>query len=152
MSALDWREDCSESLRTSFTILENQQLCFIESLSKRSDILFFNIVLDKTIIGVCGFVNLSIVNRIGEISLILNPEFKCKGYGILAVKLLLNYGFSHIGLRNIFGESYTCSHSHGFWKKIIKENHVYNVLLPERKFFNHHFHDGLYFNFTGIIQ
>ena len=148
IAALDWRENDFASLRTSHFILDSAQSEFYQSLKNRTDIQYFSVINDKKIVGVCGFVNLNLVNRNGEIAMILNPKFRGDGYGLRTLDLLLIHGFNNLGLKNIYGETYECNPSYGFWENIIKQRKVTSVRLPERKFYEGKFWDGIYFNFS----
>ncbi|MDD5220903.1 MAG: GNAT family N-acetyltransferase, partial [Candidatus Bipolaricaulis sp.] len=57
-------------------------------------------------IGMVGLENIEWENRRAEISIIINPEYKGKGYGTEAVGLLLEQGFMYLNLENIWGECY----------------------------------------------
>ena len=138
------------SLRTSNFILDAQQHDFYHSLKTRKDIEYYSILRnDKTLVGLCGFVNLNLVNRNAEIALIINPHMRGEGIGRDSFKLLLDHGFNKLGLRNIYGESYACNENHGFWENIIKEKKAFKIDLPERKFFDGTFFSGVYFNFKN---
>lgn len=153
LQVLDWREDIMGSLRTSTFITENEQIQFYESLKTRTDIQLFSIWGNKNVYpglyGVCGFVNMNLINRIAELSLVVNPEFRKQGIGRRSLHLLLNKGFSEMGLRNIYGETYESNPDLPFWEKIIEEKKAYHTTLPERKYYDNKFHNSLYFNFKN---
>jgi RimJ/RimL family protein N-acetyltransferase len=86
------------------------------------------------------------VNRNAEIALIANPDMKGHGFGRKILEMLLNKGFNYLGFKNIFGETYICNDSYEFWEKYIKEKNLYSTKLPNRKFYNGIYHDGIYFN------
>lgn len=54
--------------------------------------------------GTCGLTSISMIHRHAEWSLLIGPEYQGKGYGKAALKLLLEYGFNHLGLNRIWGE------------------------------------------------
>ena len=54
------------------------------------------------LLGNIGFNSLDMVNRNGALGVLIgNPKHQRKGYGTEALKLILDYGFSFLNLRNI---------------------------------------------------
>ncbi|MBQ7603947.1 MAG: GNAT family N-acetyltransferase [Clostridia bacterium] len=52
-------------------------------------------------IGTCGFVSIDAVNRRGEIGYAMNPAYRGNGYMTEAVKAVISFGFSKLGLIRI---------------------------------------------------
>ena len=153
LMALDWRESCISSLRTSDFILDCEQSEFYRSLPKRKDIKMYSIInrdpnCTETV-GICGFVNFDPINRSAEISLLIDPEYKGLGIGKDSLGLLLEKGFNDFGLVSIYGECYYCNPNYGFWAKLIKDHGLYETRLPKRKFYSGEFHDTTYFSFES---
>jgi len=94
-----------------------------------------------------GLVNISFENRNAEISIVIDPDARKRGYGKQALELLLQEGFNRLNLDNIYGESYTCNPSIDFWINICKEKTVDFVELQNRKYVDGKYHNSIYFNF-----
>ena len=162
-----WRNNIPETLRTPFKNTYEQQLDFYTNVlcNKNSLHKYWGIYVDKFIselsdgktkwhmnklIGMGGITNIQWENGLGEISLILGPEFVGKGFGSQALKLLLNVGFNQLRLNNIFGECYKCNKNIGFWENQIKKYNASTAILPLRKYYDGNYWDSLYFNFNEI--
>jgi len=149
--AREWRNKCLETLRTPFIltkemqeeyankVLKNRHLnCRWWGFAENSDIYY---------VGLGGIENISWENRNGEISLIINPYFRRKGYGTKAVELILDQAFNYLNLENIYGEVYHINeNSFSFWMKIVQIYNGYATLLPYRKYWNGKYYDSHYFN------
>jgi len=98
-------------------------------------------------IGMIGLENIEWENRRAEISIILNPKFRGKGYGEQAVDLLLEQGFFYLNLEIIWGECYTCNPALKFWKNIAKKHTARCADVPYTKFWNYQYYDSFYFAF-----
>lgn len=54
------------------------------------------------LLGNVGFKSIGDIHRTAEMGIMLgNPKYQRKGYGMEAINLLLDYGFSFLNLRNI---------------------------------------------------
>jgi len=71
---------------------------------KAPDIQMFGIYANYNDAGTCGLTSINMLHRTAEFSLLIDPEQQGNGYGTVALKLLLNYGFNNLGLRLIWGE------------------------------------------------
>jgi len=103
---------------------------------------------DTCFIGLGGITNIQWENRIGEISLILNPEERGKGYGEQVVDLLLDKAFNYLNLQTVCGEVYW-SNPEGvaFWQKIVgKFRQTHLLELPNRKYWKGQFYPSWYFS------
>jgi RimJ/RimL family protein N-acetyltransferase len=105
-----------------------------------------NVNLD-TFIGMVGLENIEWENRRAEISIILDPEYRGKGFGEQAVNLLLEQGFFFMNLEIIWGECYTCNPALQFWKKIAKKYLARCADIPFTKFWKYQYYDSFYFAF-----
>lgn len=125
-----WRNECLEALRTPFPLTKEMQEQFYrdvvcnrdarsrywgvwhdcEDLQPEEECLHF--------IGMVGLENIEWENRRSEISIILSPDFRGKGYGEQAVDLLLEQGFFFLNLENVWGECYENNPALDFWMKI----------------------------------
>ena len=58
---------------------------------------------NNELLGNIGFNSIGEIHRMAEIGIMLgNPKYQRKGYGMEALNLLLDYGFSFLNLRNIY--------------------------------------------------
>jgi RimJ/RimL family protein N-acetyltransferase len=102
-----------------------------------------------TLIGMGGLTDISLENRNAEISLIIDPELRGKGYGEQAVELILDQGFNFINLFAIYGEVYECNGGGvDFWEKIIEKYNAYSTDLPHRKYWNGDSWGSIHFTIT----
>jgi hypothetical protein len=101
--------------------------------------------VDK-IIGFGGITNIQWENRIGEISLILDPEERNKGRGIQAVDLLLDKAFNYLNLQTVCGECYECNPAIEFWSKILEEFVAHCCKMPNRKYWGGRYYGSMYFS------
>jgi len=95
-------------------------------------------------IGMGEISNIQWENRLGEIGLIMHPEHLDKADK--AIDLILEQGFNHLNLENIFGECYYCSSYIGIWETACKKYNGIDANLPNRKFWNGKYYSSLYFN------
>jgi hypothetical protein len=95
-------------------------------------------------IGMGEISNIQWENRLGEIGLIMHPEHICDS--VMAIEMILEQGFNHLNLENIFGESYLCNPRLSIWKVICERYDARCCYLPNRKFWQGQYYDSLYFN------
>jgi len=93
-----------------------------------------------------GITNIQWENRIGEISLIIDPENTGRGLGSDAAEALLAEAFGNMGLKTVFGECYMCNEAWHFWKKIKTKYNGLETILPNRKLWKGVFYDSYYFS------
>lgn len=117
---------------------------------------------DRTVsfVGMGGLTYIQWENRIAEISLILDPAQRGKGFGEQAVDLLLEQAFDRLGLKTVVGEVYGCN-TEGirFWAKMVdkyrpKDEPKWQTIPPfvrlhNRKFWKGQFWPGEYFEFDA---
>lgn len=157
-----WRNQSMESLRTPYELTREMQakfygdvICNPDSPHRYWGIWKFVPLQQITFtgspppIGYGGITNIQWENRIGEISLLIDPTMRDKGYGKEAVRLLLDKAFNYLNLQTVCGEVYTCNPSAwDFWKKLIKASaHSCWQSLPNRKYWQGRFWSGTYFSF-----
>jgi len=148
--ARTWRNQCMEALRTPYMLTEQQQAEFYSNTvcNRNAKARYWGIHVYDNLIGMCGIENIEYENRLGEISIILNPEQQRKGYGEQAVKMLLEKGFNFMNLENIYGESYLCNTATKFWLKMATRYRAKTRTLPNRKYWNGAYYNSLYFSFN----
>ena len=100
------------------------------------------------LIGMGGLNNIEWENSTAEISLIINPDYRGKGYGMKSVDLLFKEGFSNMGLYSVYGEVYECGNK-GFWEKVVDKYDGYKTMLPNRKLHNGIMYDSMWFSVKG---
>jgi RimJ/RimL family protein N-acetyltransferase len=146
----EWRNTVSETLRTPHPLSFEQQQQYYKDVicDRRSTTRYFGFWDDETFIGYGGIENIIFEYGIGEISLIVNPNEREKGYGRQIVNLILSHAFNSLGLKTVFGECYLCANI-DFWTKIINERKAYHTFLPRRKFYNGQLWDSIYFSFCN---
>lgn len=69
---------------------------------KKEKMFAVRLLENNELLGNIGFNSLDMVNRNGVLGVLIgNPKHQRKGYGTEALKLILDYGFSFLNLRNI---------------------------------------------------
>ena len=85
---------------TNITDFESEKE-FLTSI-KKEKIFAVRLLENDELLGNIGFNSLDMVNRNGALGVLIgNPKHQRKGYGTEALKLILDYGFSFLNLRNI---------------------------------------------------
>lgn len=80
---------------------ESERIYFEKSINEEAN--FFIITLeDNKLIGNIAIENINHINRTGTLGIFIgDKEYRNKGYGTEAIKLLLEYGFKYLNLNNI---------------------------------------------------
>ena len=69
---------------------------------KKEKIFAVRLLENDELLGNVGFKSIGEIHRTAEMGIMLgNPKYQRKGYGMEAINLLLDYGFSFLNLRNI---------------------------------------------------
>lgn len=102
----EWVNDMEVGVGVTFSsslITEEKERELLEELA-RSECNFA--IIDKesdNLIGNTGFVRIDKINHVGEIGIFIgNKDCWGKGYGVEAIKLILDFGFSILNLHNIY--------------------------------------------------
>jgi RimJ/RimL family protein N-acetyltransferase len=158
-----WRNQDISMYRTPFYLTTEMQSDFYKQVvcNRQSEHRYYAVFIecdgslsikgDFVFIGMIGLINISLENRNAEISIVLDPELRGKGYGKKVFQLLLDEGFNKVNLDNIYGECYWCSPALDFWRKVCEDYKVKLQVLPQRKFYNGKYFDSIYFNFNKEI-
>jgi RimJ/RimL family protein N-acetyltransferase len=161
-----WRNECLESLRTPFPLTKEMQEQFYREVVCNRDARarywgvwetkIPNKNLPKELAAVCkpydyligmiGLENIEFENRRAEVSIIINPEYKGKGYGTEAVDLLLEQGFNYLNLENIWGECYKSNKAIEFWKMIVVKYKAHSFDMPNTEYWSGEYYGSTYFN------
>jgi len=174
-----WRHDIGNTLRTPYMLTEEMQrdyyentICArnsttrywglwtgkswadVEAYAKAHNLVFMRgegtHSGEDTFIGYGGIENIEWENGTGEISLLISPDERGKGYGRQAVMLFLEQAFEHMNLHTVHGECYQCG-PYLFWEKMLAEwgGPTHQIWLPCRKYWKGRYYDSLYFTFWG---
>lgn len=145
-----WRNGQMEMLRTSFPLTQEMQEDFYENVicNRNSNSRFWGLWNKEKFLGMCGIENIQWENRLGEISLLLNPEIITDENLQKSLKLVLQEGFNNLNLENIYTEVYTCNPQKTFWDDIVKKYKCTSSILPNRKFYIGKYHNSTYINFN----
>jgi RimJ/RimL family protein N-acetyltransferase len=152
----EWRNNEPQFLRTPYLLTEKMQDDFFDNVvnNRESKHRYFALMSEPveyvemtsikqpekftsepSFIGMGGLTNIEWENGTAEISLIINPEYRRKGKGREAVKLLLDEAWQNIRLVSVYGEVYKCGNVL-FWENVLNEyNHTYRTELPDRKYY-----------------
>jgi len=152
-----WRNEGLVSLRTPYGLTKEMQEKFYDEVvcNPNSPHRYWTIWDEKGIgddevffVGFGGITNIQWENRIGEISLIINPTLRGKGLGEKAVDLLLDKAFNYLNLNMAYGECYLCNEAASFWRKLADKYKGYVTQLLHRKYWDGKYFSALYFSIT----
>lgn len=148
-----WRNESLNTLRTCYPLTPEQQAQFFKDVicNRNSNHRYWSIWDEKKdyFVGFGGLTFIEWENRQTEISLIINPELRGKGYGKKAVLLLLEQAFNHLNLELVYGECYLCNDSGvGFWKRIVELCGGQQTEYRKGKYWNGKHCDTMYFDIT----
>lgn len=151
-----WRNAEMEVWRTSFMLTEEMQIDFYHQriCDRNSEHRYWAIRekvkaedMAQAFIGMGGITYIQWENRIGEITLIINPVYRKDGYGEKAVDLLLDQAFNHLNLQTVFGECYGANEKGcSFWQSITVKYNGFTTALPNRKYWKGVYENSLYFS------
>jgi RimJ/RimL family protein N-acetyltransferase len=100
------------------------------------------------LIGIGGLTGIQWENGLAEITLVLDPGMKGKGYGEAAFDLILAEAFGAMRLETVVAEVYVHNGALGFWRRMAEKRKATVAVLPRRKFWGGAFHDAEYFSFA----
>jgi len=143
-----WRNADLSHLRTPFALTGEQQEEFYQRVvCARDSPHRYYAIREGDLIGMGGLTNISWENGSTEISLIIAPSDRSRGYGTEAVKLLLAEAFGRLRLATVYGECYlTNPQAAFFWKRLTEALHGTHTVLPRRKWWDGKLWDALYFS------
>jgi RimJ/RimL family protein N-acetyltransferase len=167
-----WRNASLEALRTPYMLTKAMQGEFYRGLNDRASRMRFWAIREAwkikesydeetgihtttsglpLLIGMGGFTDIQWENRNAEISLIIDPELRGKGYGEEAVDMLLKMAFNYLNLHCVYAEVYKCNETGlNFWNKIAKSGKwkAHNTDLIHRKYWNGKYWDSVMYTFV----
>lgn len=140
-----WRNESLASLRTpEMSTYDSQARWFASLETPGCPHRYWSLTEFDSLVGVGGLTYISWENRSAEISLIIDPSLRGKGYGKEAVSLLLNHAFKSMNLEIVYGEVYDCG-TPKFWNKVLPPGTEF-VRLPARKYWDGKYWDSTYFS------
>lgn len=152
--AANWRNQDISGLRTPFFLTYEMQEEFYRDVICNRNSCHRYYALEATnkkgsiFVGMGGITNIQWENGIGEISLIINPDFRRMGYGKGCADVLFDHAFSNLRLHTVCGEYYHCNVNRRFWAKYLEQNGAYSVILKNRKYHEGKYNDSTYFSIS----
>lgn len=165
-----WRDGCRETLRTPYMLTEPmQEQYYRDVICNRDSRTRYWALSDSTapiawdndfrplprwdLVGYGGLENISWENGNAEISLLIGPEYRGRGYGRKAVLLFLREAFERMRLHSVYGECYKCG-PWQFWEKMFGHYPESDIRvmgnttwLLDRKFWDGKYWPSFYFTF-----
>ncbi len=118
----EWRNapDVLPMLRTGYKTEEEQKHFYINHVLNPLDHQYYAVIARGVLIGMGGLTYLSRLPGQAEISLILGPKWRGRGYGAAAVEALLQEAW-RLGLTEVIGECYPTG-ALKFWSQQIQRH------------------------------
>jgi len=144
----EYRNTIPECLRTAHGISEIEQAQWYKNVAAnpKSRARWWGIHTDDEFIGYAGIENIQWESSIGEISIIILPDYQCKGHGRIAVYMVLDEAFNRMNLKTVCGECYRSNPGLGFWFSIVEGLEAFSTWLPNRKYIFGRYWDSYYFS------
>ncbi len=143
-----WRNAVPETLRTPYMLTREMQDDYYRTVicDRRGTTRYWGLIRDNVFLGYGGIENIHSENRNGEMSLLIAPDERGKGYGAEAVELILEQAFYRLNLEHIYGECYMCG-PYLFWEKMVAKYAGDETVLPRRKYWDGMYYHSYYFTF-----
>ncbi len=108
-----WRNDPGiyKWCRQENLINDVDQLAWFGSLKNNPRVRMYSIIGGDHFVGVCGLTDIEPINRNAEFSLYISPDSQKEGFGVMALKTLLDLGFKWFNLNMIWGETFEGNHA-----------------------------------------
>ena len=141
-----WRNQCLSTLRTPFPLTKEQQQQWYrdEICNRASRSRFWGVEQKGALVGYGGIENIQWENRIGEISLLINPAEHGNGYGKEAAFEIIRQAFGSLNLNTVYAECYYDNPAIAFWDKVFLND--YRTILPNRKYSYGRYSDSVYYS------
>ena len=135
-----WRNESLDTLRTPFPLTKEQQEDWYrnEICNRNSRSRFWAITDDEALrpslelVGYGGIENIQWENRIGEISLLIDPKARGQGFGKQAAVMIIDEAFKRMNLETVYGEVYLNNPAVKFWEAITAIYQGDTIILPNR--------------------
>ena len=150
--------------RQTGILTDQHQEEWFEKIHKDPTIQMFEIVAEvkfklqpdtfQQSVGVCGLTSIDRQNRSAEFSLYISPNEMGKGYGEKALKTLLHYGFSDMGLNRIWGETFDGNPALALFHKLgmVTEGTLRQTYFKKGRFIDSHIVSMLSQEFFNLQQ
>jgi len=149
-----WRNAEPQFLRTPYLLTaEMQEKFYYNVICKRDSHHRYYSLIERDaegqeqLFGFGGLTSIEWENSRGEISLIMRPEVRGKGYGAMAVDHLLIEAFLTLNLHTVDGEVYDCG-NRAFWEKVVMAYGGYMTDLVGRKYWDGRYWGSMWFAIT----
>jgi RimJ/RimL family protein N-acetyltransferase len=148
-----WRNQCLSTLRTPFPLTKEQQEQWYrdEICNRASRSRFWGIWLQswnggEALHGYGGIENIQWENRIGEISLLIDPEEQGHGVGLTHANIIISRAFNDLNLHTVFAECYQNNPAVKFWDRVFIKG--YRTILPNRKYSDGEYVNSVYYSLS----
>ena len=145
-----WRNESLDTLRTPFPLTMEQQEDWYrnEICNRASRSRFWAVETDiggtQTLIGYGGIENIQWENRIGEISLLIDPTRRGKKYGSVAAVEIIRAAFDRLNLKTVYAECYESNPATWFWRRVFEMFHGTETRMPNRKYLGGKYYGSIY--------
>ncbi len=134
----EWRNHPSiyKFTRQNGLLTPGQHAEWLRHIERDRTIQMFGLRSNGAAVGTAGLTNISIQHGTAEFSLLIAPNFHRQGYGRAALIALLRYGFNHMRLHCIWGETFTTNPAFEMFKKLgfIEEGRVRQRYFKEGEY------------------
>ena len=154
-----WRNDVLPSLRTPYALtFEQQQQWYKDVVCDRSaNSRYWAVCVDGNCLGMAGIEHIDWQQGRGEISLLIAPNRRGKGYGTQAVTELWRRGFGELRLEVLWGECYAMNQDAiQFWQQQMCRYYPlsigpFSAFIPMARKHEGKWYGAYYFCFDGAI-
>jgi len=147
-----WRNASLDTLRTPFPLTREQQEQWYrdEICNRNSRSRFWAIDEDlrEHLVGYGGIENIQWENRVGEISLLIDPAKRGHGFGQTAAHEIIREAFDNLNLKTIYGECYFNNPAIEFWRQVYRTYNGNEATLHNRKYVDGRYFDSMYFTMS----
>jgi RimJ/RimL family protein N-acetyltransferase len=144
-----WRNQCLSTLRTPFPLTKEQQEQWYrdEICNRASRSRFWGVTGEEhLLVGYGGIENIQWENRIGEISLLINPAEQGRKYGTRAARAIIDQAFNQLNLDTVYAECYQNNPAVRFWDNVFATG--YRTMLPNRKYSDGDYVNSIYYSLS----
>lgn len=118
----DWRNDSRirQWCRQTSLISPRDQDRWMATQNDDKTIQMFAVIDPSSgvMVGVCGLTSIDLISRRAEFSLYIAPNKQGLGFGQMALKTLVKFGFDELGLNSIWGESFEGNPAMTMFKRV----------------------------------
>lgn len=130
----DWRnlDELRQFFREYRLLNMVDQQKWFDYITTCSDVEMFGVVVNDSLIGICGLTHISWVNRTSEVSILLAPECQRQGTGAQVLELLAHKAFNEFNLHRLWAEIYAFNtvsvrlfETAGYKREGVLHNHIF---------------------------